>query len=107
MKKVLLLKYYLIYRGKKMNMEILNITAIQMGALVNEGIDRITIMGINNPAVITATYKDNKLTVTYYSHAVKRAHIIYRYNGRPRKSDMWLDGLLLSKTPRQNFNKEV
>lgn len=30
-------------------MEILNITAIQMGALVNEGIDRITVMGIKQP----------------------------------------------------------
>ena len=95
MKKVLLLKYYLIYRGEKMNMEILNITAIQMGALVNKGIDRITIMGINNPAVITATYKDNKLTVTYYSHAVKE-HILYTgITAEPEKIICDLMGLLL------------
>ena len=96
MKKVLLLKYYWIYRGvKKMNMDILNITAIQMDALVNEGIDKITIMGINNPAVMTATYKDNKLTVTYYSHAVKE-HIIYTgITADPERVICGLMGLLL------------
>ena len=78
-----------------MNIEILNITATQVGALVNEGTDRITIMGINNPAVITATYKDNKLTVTYYSHAVKE-HIIYTdITAEPEKIICGLMGLLL------------
>lgn len=78
-----------------MNIEILNITAIQVGALVNDGIDRITIMGINNPAVMTATYKDNKLTVTYYSHAVKE-HILYTgITAEPEKIICGLMGLLL------------
>lgn len=83
-----------------MNIEILNITAIQVGALVNEGADnegadRITIMGINNPAVMTATYKDNKLTVTYYSHAVKE-HILYTgITAEPEKIICGLMGLLL------------
>lgn len=78
-----------------MNMEILNITAIQMGALVNEGINKITIMGINNPAVITATYKDNKLTVTYYNHAVKE-HVLYTsITAEPEKIICDLMGLLL------------
>ena len=78
-----------------MNIEILNITALQMGALVNEGIDKITVMGINNPAVMTATYKDNKLTVTYYSHAVKE-HIIYSHvTAEPEKVICRLMGLLL------------
>ena len=78
-----------------MNMDILNITAIQMDALVNEGIDKITIMGINNPAVMTATYKDNKLTVTYYSHAVKE-HIIYTgITADPERVICGLMGLLL------------
>ena len=77
-----------------MNMEILNITAIQVGAIVNEGA-RITIMGINNPAVMTATYKDNKLTVTYYSHAVKE-HILYTgITAEPEKIICGLMGLLL------------
>ena len=80
---------------KKMNIEILNITALQMGAFVNEGADRITIMGINNPAVMTATYKDNKLTVTYYSHAVKE-HILYTgITVEPEKVICDLMGLLL------------
>lgn len=75
-------------------MEILNITAIQVGAIVNEGA-RITIMGINNPAVMTATYKDNKLTVTYYSHAVKE-HILYTgITAEPEKIICGLMGLLL------------
>ena len=78
-----------------MNMEILNITAIQMGALVNEGADKITVMGINNPAVMTATYKQNKLIVKYYSHAVKE-HIIYsRVTTEPEKVICGLMGLLL------------
>lgn len=78
-----------------MNMEILNITAIQMGALVNEGADRITIMGINNPAVMTVTYKNNKLVVTYYSHAVKE-HILYAgITTEPEKIICELMGLLL------------
>lgn len=78
-----------------MNIEILNITALQMGALVNEGIDKITIMGINNPVVMTATYKQSKLIVTYYSHAVKE-HIIYsRVTAEPEKVICGLMGLLL------------
>ena len=78
-----------------MNMEILNITATQVGALVNEGIDRITIMGINSPAVITAIYKDNKLTVTYYSYAVKE-HVLYTgITAEPEKIICGLMGLLL------------
>ena len=78
-----------------MNIEILNITALQMGALVNESIDRITVMGINNPVVMTATYKDNKLTVTYYSHAVKE-HILYSgITTEPEKVICGLMGLLL------------
>ena len=78
-----------------MNIEILNITAIQVDAIVKEGIDKITIMGINNPAVITATYKDNKLTVTYYSHAVKE-HILYTgITTEPEKIICGLMGLLL------------
>ena len=82
-------------RGVKMNIEILNITALQIGALVNEGADRITIMGINNPAVMTATYKDNKQTATYYSHAVKE-HIIYTViTEKKKKIICGLMGLLL------------
>lgn len=78
-----------------MNIEILNITALQMGALVNEGADKITIMGINDPVVITATYKDNKLVVTYYSHAVKE-HILYTgITAEPEKIICELMGLLL------------
>ena len=78
-----------------MNIKILNITALQMGALVNEGADRITIVGINNPAVMTVTYKDNKLTVTYYSHAVKE-HILYTgITVEPEKVICDLMGLLL------------
>lgn len=78
-----------------MNMEILNITAIQVGALVNEGADKVTIMGINNPVVITVTYKDNKLIVTYYSHAVKE-HILYTgITTKPEKVICGLMGLLL------------
>ena len=78
-----------------MNMEILNITAIQMGALVNEGADKITVMGINNPAVITATYKQNKLIVKYYSHAVKE-HVLYTgITAEPEKVICGLMGLLL------------
>lgn len=96
MKKVLLLKYYWIYKGvKKMNIEILNITAIQMGALVNEGIDKITVMGINNPAVITATYKDNKLTVTYYHYAVKEVILYTGITTEPEKIICeWMELLL-------------
>lgn len=59
-----------------MNMEIINIAATQCCALVNEGFEKITIMGINKPVVMTATYKNTKLTVTYYSHAVKE-HVLY------------------------------
>ncbi len=78
-----------------MNMEILNITAIQMGALVNEGADKVTIMGINNPAVMTATYKQNKLIVKYYSHAVKE-HVLYTgITAEPEKVICGLMGLLL------------
>ena len=78
-----------------MNIEILNITALQMGALVNEGADKITIMGINDPVVITATYKQNKLVVTYYSHAVKE-HILYAgITAEPEKIICKLMGLLL------------
>lgn len=78
-----------------MNMEILNITAIQMGALVNEGADKITVMGINNPAVMTAIYKENKLIVTYYSHAVKE-HVLYTgITIEPEKIICGLMGLLL------------
>ena len=78
-----------------MNIEILNITAIQMGALVNEGADKVTIMGINNPAVMTATYKQNKLVVTYYSHAVKE-HVLYTgVTAEPEKIICGLMGLLL------------
>lgn len=78
-----------------MNIEILNITALQMGAFVNEGIDKITIMGINDPVVMTATYKNNKLTVTYYSHAVKE-HILYTgITAEPEKIICELMGLLL------------
>lgn len=78
-----------------MNMEILNITAIQMGALVNECADKITIMGINNPAVMTAIYKENKLIVTYYSHAVKE-HVLYTgITAEPEKVICGLMGLLL------------
>ena len=78
-----------------MNMEILNITAVQMGALVNEGIDKVTIMGINNPAVMTIIYEQNKLVVTYYSHAVKE-HILYTgITTEPEKIICELMGLLL------------
>lgn len=78
-----------------MNMEILNITAIQMGALVNEGADKVTIMGINNPTVMTATYKQNKLIVKYYSHAVKE-HVLYTgITAEPEKVICGLMGLLL------------
>lgn len=78
-----------------MNIEILNITALQMGALVNEGADKITIMGISNPVVIIATYKQNKLVVTYYSHAVKE-HILYTgITAEPEKIICKLMGLLL------------
>lgn len=78
-----------------MNIEILNITAIQMGALVNESANKITIMGINDPVVMTAIYKDNKLTVTYYSHAVKE-HILYTgITAEPEKVICGLIGLLL------------
>lgn len=78
-----------------MNMEILNITAIQMGALVNESANKITIMGINNPAVMTAIYKENTLVVTYYSHAVKE-HILYSgITTEPEKIICGLMGLLL------------
>ena len=78
-----------------MNIEILNIIAIQKGALVNEGADRITIMGINNPAVITATYKDNKLTVTYYHYAVKEVILYTGITTEPEKIICeWMDLLL-------------
>jgi len=78
-----------------MNLEILNITAIQMGALVNEGADHVTIMGINDPVVMIAIYKENKLVVTYYSHAVKE-HVLYTgVTAEPEKIICGLMGMLL------------
>lgn len=78
-----------------MNLEVLNATALQKDALVNKGIDKITIMGINNPVVMIATYKENKLVVTYYSHAVKE-HILYTgVTCEPEKVICGLMGMLL------------
>lgn len=78
-----------------MNMEILNITALQVGALVNESIDRITIIGINNPAIMTVTYKDNKLTVTYYHYTVKEVILYTGITTEPEKIICeWMELLL-------------
>ena len=78
-----------------MNIEILNITATQKGALVNEDADRIAIMGINNPGIITATYKDNKLTIAYYHYAVKEVILYTGITTEPEKIICeWMELLL-------------